>query len=352
MGYIEEIVLNWILYNSEEVYTYKAKCKITRFVKEKLDDALKITSYLYSLGYNSKVIINYARGNRFVDNMNYLKNKADNFSTRYGNLLEEKFLSENVNKNKHENEHVKHSYLENLLLKLLANSNTYSKDSNEYQILSNLICKRPDDVFEAIFICNWQEKNIKEIIDEAIKKNCLEKEVDKILVISRNLKLLYKDKYQALRNDFILSIESNIDKDHSDIENNFYSYEEEKTVNEWLNSKENISKTGHLLLEWWGNVSEFTSEQEEYKIVTAFITNHSEDFLDAIMAMHVLGINIERTINLALRGSEFEFEELMKQYILASVNLKIYFKDAYNKNDFIKSLNTHLKRERRKKNDN
>lgn len=89
---------------------------------------------------------------------------------------------------------------------------------------------------------------------------------------------------------------------------NFYSYEEEKTVNEWLNSKENISKTGHLLLEWWSNVSEFTSEQEEYKIVTAFITNHSEDFLDAIMAMHVLGINIERTINLALRGSEFEFE--------------------------------------------
>lgn len=65
----------------------------------------------------------------------------------------------------------------------------------------------------------------------------MEKEVDKILVISRNLKLLYKDKYQALRNDFILSIESNIDKDHSDIENNFYSYEEEKTVNEWLNSK-------------------------------------------------------------------------------------------------------------------
>ena len=70
------------------------------------------------------------------------------------------------------------------------------------------------------------------------------------------------------------------------------------------------------------------------------------------MAMHVLGINIESSINLSLCGSEFEFEELMKQYILASVNLKIYFKDAYNKNDFIKSLNTHLKRERRKKNDN
>ena len=34
MDYIKKIVLNWILYSSDLVYTYKTKCKIVRYVKD------------------------------------------------------------------------------------------------------------------------------------------------------------------------------------------------------------------------------------------------------------------------------------------------------------------------------
>ena len=122
-------------------------------------------------------------------------------------LMIEKFLSENANRYKNTDMHIGGSYLENLLLKMLASFNMYDKNSNEYELLSNIIRKRPNDVLEAIFICNWQGKNINEIIAEAIKKNSFDKEIDKLLVIARNLKILFKDKYKKLTNDFILGIE-------------------------------------------------------------------------------------------------------------------------------------------------
>ena len=54
MDYIKKIVLNWILYSSDLVYTYKTKCKIVRYVKENLNDALLVASGLYFLDKNSE----------------------------------------------------------------------------------------------------------------------------------------------------------------------------------------------------------------------------------------------------------------------------------------------------------
>ena len=64
-------------------------------------------------------------------------------------------------------------------------------------------------------------------------------------------------------------------------------------------------------------------------------------------AMNILGVNIENSINMALRGEDFEFDDLFKKYAFAGFNLKIYFKNAYNRENFAKSLNNSLKRERR-----
>ena len=66
------------------------------------------------------------------------------------------------------------------------------------------------------------------------------------------------------------------------------------------------------------------------------------------MAMFVLGVNITDTINMTLRGNEFEIDELIKFYNLASINLGIVFENKYNKEEFIELLSDSLKRERRK----
>ena len=62
MDYIKNIVLNWILYRSDLVYTYKTKCKIVRYVKENQNDALLVASGLYFLDKNSEKIIVSANG--------------------------------------------------------------------------------------------------------------------------------------------------------------------------------------------------------------------------------------------------------------------------------------------------
>ena len=336
MDYIKKIVLNWILYSSDLVYTYKTKCKIVRYVKENPNDALLVASGLYFLDKNSEKIIVSAKGHNFLEDMNrykyaFLKRK---------DLLIEKFLSENANRYKNTDMHISGSYLENLLLKMLASFNMYDKNSNEYELLSNIIRKRPNDVLEAIFICNWQGKNINEIIAEAIKKNSFDKEIDKLLVIARNLKILFKDKYKKLTNDFILGIEGNINKTPVDIE-------EEKLIDEWLYLHTDEHEYDDLLLTWWDNISDFSKDCEEHKKVINYILNDSDTFLDMLMAMNILGVNIENTINIALIVDDFEFDDLFKKYTFAGINLKIYFKDDYKKDDFVKSLNNSLKRERR-----
>ena len=101
------------------------------------------------------------------------------------------------------------------------------------------------------------------------------------------------------------------------------------------------------MLTWWDNISDFPKDCEEHKKVINYILNDSDTFLDMLMAMNILGVNIENTINMALRGDDFEFDDLFKKYTFAGINLKIYFKDAYKKDDFVKSLNNNLKRERR-----
>ena len=101
------------------------------------------------------------------------------------------------------------------------------------------------------------------------------------------------------------------------------------------------------MLAWWDSVSDFSKDREEYKKVVNYILNDSDTFLDMLMAMNILGVNIENSINMALRGEDFEFDDLFKKYVFAGFNLKIYFKDAYNRENFAKSLNNSLKRERR-----
>lgn len=363
MDYIEKIVLNWILYSSDEVYTYKTKCKIVRYVKENPNDALLIASGLYFLDKDSKKIIVSARGHNFLEEMNRYKyafgrsrteymyateltrNKPSFFKSR--DLMIEKFLSENVNRYKNTDGHISGSYLENLLLKMLASSNMYAKDSKEYEIISEVIRKRPDDVIEALFVCKLQDNNFDNLISEYVKRNNLDKEIDKLLVVARNLKLLYKDKYKVLKNDFILGLEDSINKTHADIEEDFYKFEEEKLIDEWLYLHTEERKYDDLLLAWWDSVSDFSKDREEYKKVVNYILNDSDTFLDMLMAMNILGVNIEDSINMALRGEDFEFDDLFKKYAYAGFNLKIYFKDAYNRDNFVKSLNNSLKRERR-----
>ena len=69
MDYIKKIVLNWILYSSDLVYTYKTKCKIVRYVKENLNDALLVASGLYFLDKDSEKIIVSAKGHNFLEDM-------------------------------------------------------------------------------------------------------------------------------------------------------------------------------------------------------------------------------------------------------------------------------------------
>ena len=157
MDYIKKIVLNWILYSSDLVYTYKTKCKIVRYVKENPNDALLVASGLYFLDKNSEKIIVSAKGHDFLEDMNRYKYAF--FKRR--DLMIEKFLSENANRYKNTDMHISGSYLENLLLKMLASFNMYDKNSNEYELLSNIIRKRPNDVLEAIFICNCSKNNEK-----------------------------------------------------------------------------------------------------------------------------------------------------------------------------------------------
>ena len=73
MDYIKKIVLNWILYSSDLVYTYKTKCKIVRYVKENPNDALLVASGLYFLDENSEKIIVSAKGHNFLEDMNRYK---------------------------------------------------------------------------------------------------------------------------------------------------------------------------------------------------------------------------------------------------------------------------------------
>lgn len=363
MEYIEKIVLNWILYSSDEVYTYKTKCKIVRYVKENPNDALLIASGLYFLDKDSKKVVVSARGHNFLEEMNRYKyafgrsrteyvyateltrNKPSFFKRR--DLMIEKFLSENANRYKNTDGHISGSYLENLLLKMLASSNMYAKDSKEYEIVSEVIRKRPDDVIEALFVCKLQDNNFDNLISEYVKRDNLDKEIDKLLVVARNLKILYKDKYKVLKNDFILGIENSINKTHADIEEDFYKFEEEKLIDEWLYLHTEGRRYDDLLLAWWDSVSDFSKDREEYKKVVNYILNDSDTFLDMLMAMNILGVNIENSINMALRGEDFEFDDLFKKYVFAGFNLKIYFKDAYNRENFAKSLNNSLKRERR-----
>mgnify|MGYP002546343034 CR=1 FL=1 len=113
MDYIKKIVLNWILYSSDLVYTYKTKCKIVRYVKENLNDALLVASGLYFLDKDSEKIIVSAKGHNFLEDMNRYKYA---FFKRK-DLLIEKFLSENANRYKNTDMHISGSYLENLYYK-------------------------------------------------------------------------------------------------------------------------------------------------------------------------------------------------------------------------------------------
>ena len=44
--------------------------------------------------------------------------------------------------------------------------------------------------------------------------------------------------------------------------------------------------------------------------------------------------------------SQYDFEDLINQYKLAGINLKMQFKDSYKKEDFIEILSSNLKRKR------
>ena len=146
-----------------------------------------------------------------------------------------------------------------------------------------------------------------------------------------------------LKNEFAISFTSKLKKEVIDTKN----YEEEKQIKEWLNPKE-YSNVESLLINWWKVNSEFKENDIEYKKVLNIILEDSEKFLNALMAMFVLGVNITDTINMTLRGNEFEIDELIKFYNLASINLGIVFENKYNKEEFIELLSDSLKRERRK----
>lgn len=353
MDLTEKIILDWILYNNKMTYTFKTRCKIKKFVNDHQDIALEIVAYLYALKRDSSIIINAAHGHNFLEEMDILHSKIKKYCignkvigqsvTEKLEEIKEKFLTDNVNKYNHEDLSKQESYLENKLIEAFSNANIYEDQSREYNEVIDLIKKRPDDVFEALFIINLQRKNLEAILEGAIKRNNLDKDLNRYLVVARESKIIYGEKYDMLKNEFAISFTSKLKKEVIDTKN----YEEEKQIKEWLNPKE-YSNVESLLINWWKVNSEFKEDDIEYKKVLNIILEDSEKFLNALMAMFTLGVNITDTINMTLRGNEFELDELIKFYNLASINLGIVFENKYNKEEFIELLSDSLKRERRK----
>lgn len=335
MDYIEKIVLNWILYSSNEGYTYKTKCKIIKYVKENLDKVIDIVTFLYNNEKNSKAIIISARGNKFINDMDNLYMKAINYKSKCNIDLDYKFFSEVCNRYK-DNKGLNNSYLEKLLLDYFGK---YYKDNDKYKEICNIVSLRASDVIEAMFICNLKGILVVEFIS-----NDINKEIDKLLVIARNLKLMYNTKYEVLHNDFMVNFEEMV---HGKCINES-KYDDDKNLVEWLYGENSAQGNQNILLNWCHSVCSFAKDSEEMMIVEDYIINDYDKFLEALMAMYVLGVNIENSIDLALRGDNYEFEDLINKYYLNGLNMKIYFKDSYNKDKFIKMINKTIKRERRK----
>ena len=100
------------------------------------------------------------------------------------------------------------------------------------------------------------------------------------------------------------------------------------------------------MLNWWKSVSDFKENTNEFNKVKNYILSNMDNFLEALMAMYTLGINISRSINISLMGENNDFEDLINQYKLSGINLKMQFKDSYKKEDFIEILSSNLKRKR------
>ena len=338
MDYVNKIVINWILYNNEVTYNYEVRKSIIKYVLKNSKRALDVVSFLYCLGKDSTNIINASKKGKLNKYMsNYFSSDEDLELMRY------LFLGDNANKYK-DNIAIDNSYLENLLIKFVNKMNLFKKDTLEYEMFLSLIKNRCEDVMDALFIMEFLNINIIAGIRSSFKRGSVDADLDKLMTIVRNAKIELNSEYHAMKNVFILSLEEELSNTHADIENEFYGFEERAYIEEWLNF--GIGKNENILLNWWKSVSDFKENTNEFNKVKNYILSNMNDFLEALMAMYTLGINISRSINISLMGENNDFEDLINQYKLAGINLKMQFKDSYKKEDFIEILSSNLKRKR------
>ena len=345
MDYINKIVINWILYNNQVTYNYEVRESIVEYVLKNSKRALDIVSFLYCLGKDSTNIINASKKGKLNEYMIDLKEEMFNHfsSDKDLELMRYLFLTENANKYK-DNVAIDNSYLENLLIKFVNKMNLFKKDTLEYEMFLSLIKNRCEDVMDALFIMEFLNINIIAGIRNSFKRSSVDADLDKLMTIVRNAKIELNSEYHAMKNVFILSLEEELSNTHADIENEFYGFEERAYIEEWLNF--GIGKNENILLNWWKSVSDFKENTNEFNKVKNYILSNMDAFLEALMAMYTLGINISRSINISLMGENNDFEDLINQYKLAGINLKMQFKNSYKKEDFIEILSSNLKRKR------
>lgn len=345
MDYINKIVINWILYNNKVTYNYEVRESIVEYVLKNSNKALDIVSFLYCLGKDSTNIIKASKKGKLNEYMFDLKEEMFNHfsSDKDLELMRYLFLTENANKYK-DNVAIDNSYLENLLIKFVNKMNLFKKDTLEYEMFLNLIKDRCEDVMDALFIMEFLNINIIASIRSAFRRDSVVADLDKLMTIVRNAKIELNSEYHAMKNVFILSLEEELSNTHADIENEFYDFEEHAYIEEWLNF--GIGKNENILLNWWKSISDFKENTNEFNKVKNYILSNMDDFLEALMAMYTLGINISRSINISLMGENNDFEDLINHYKLAGINLKMQFKDSYKKENFIEILSSNLKRKR------
>lgn len=345
MDYINKIIINWILYNNQVTYNYEVRESIVEYVLKNSKRALDIVSFLYCLGKDSTNNIKASKKGKLNEYMIDLKEEMFNHfsSDKDLELMRYLFLTENANKYK-DNVAIDNSYLENLLIKFVNKMNLFKKDTLEYEMFLSLIKNRCEDVMDALFIMEFLNINIIAGIRSSFRRGSVDADLDKLMTIVRNAKIELNSEYHAMKNVFILSLEEELSNTHADIENEFYGFEERAYIEKWLNF--GIGKNENILLNWWKSVSDFKENTNEFNKVKNYILSNMDDFLEALMAMYTLGINISRSINISLMGENNDFEDLINQYKLAGINLKMQFKDNYKKEDFIEILSSNLKRKR------
>lgn len=253
MEYEKSILLNWIFYNNNLTYSIEAREEIIKFVDDYYEDVLLVCGYLYSKGQNStKIFLAIDKGTLkdyiFGINKKIIDSSNGSLTNLFNkvNYYKELFLTENVNRFKKSfEEGISGSYLENLLINWFEMTNLFPKESTEYINFMDLIKIYGNEVIDALFINSMGSNRIYKYFLKTLTDRDFEKFANYVRITARNFEITYKEKYNVLRNKFILAFEDVVSKTHEDFNDKIYAEEERKYIDSYLNG-ETIEKEGKL----------------------------------------------------------------------------------------------------------